>query len=470
MDAESLEVVYVLGTYESPLSNYRLATARYPVLGTTNHLPDVWTLGPAVGSSTTAAKAMAVSTDPNNQDRPLVYVTGQQPGAGGHMDTVVIAYDADLNERWEYVFDGPSGLDDIPVAIAATPTRIAVAVDSVGSLSGHDIQVLLFDNAGTLLTPTATRYSSVGNYPDWPCDIGFSGDYVVVVGTTFDATSGHYKYLIVEFTPTPSFNWATLHGRTDRDNFATDMSLETGWLYLTGYSRGPAAPDVPTWNDDYFTIKANTSNGNDEWTDNGHPGMVANGIVFDGTAHGIDRAAKVGAIHTAFPKDGDFKVYVTGTSYDASSGDDLLTLKYRDWGTWVEQKWEHRLNNVPGFYFSSADQAVDLTTYIFKEGKTSEVDEVFVTGYRTNQAGNYDYVTVKYWGADTPPPSSNRWSWVITYPTDPSVPGTDVPAALVRGTVAQLGATGANIYVTGRSAPGINPDDFMTVRYQDLDH
>ena len=131
-------------------------------------------------------------------------------------------------------------------------------------------------------------------------------------------------------------------------------------------------------------------------------------------------------------------VYVTGSSYSRSSGNDYATVKYDTNGN---ELWVRRYNG-PGNNYDNATALVIDT-----------VGNVYVTGNSYSNVSGYDYATVKY------DPNGNEL-WVRRYTE--TLPGIarkngDFATALA---VDILG----NVYVTGYSASGSNYD-YTTVKY-----
>jgi hypothetical protein len=97
-------------------------------------------------------------------------------------------------------------------------------------------------------------------------------------------------------------------------------------------------------------------------------------------------------------------------------------------------------------------------------------DEVFVSGFRVSQQGNADYITAKYTGIQPSPPTANKQpNWVVFYPPGAGTSSLHDVAASNCLLLYQSGEPGANIFVTGRSDGGASHDDFLTIRYRDVD-
>ena len=141
---------------------------------------------------------------------------------------------------------------------------------------------------------------------------------------------------------------------------------------------------------------------------------------------------------TSLALDAAGDVYVAGQSYQSSSNDDYLTIRYNRSGDTV---WTRRYNG-PG---NGIDVASDIA--LDKSGN------VYVTGYSLGAGGDFDYATIKY------SPSGDEL-WVARYdgPAIEGIAASDYASALA---VDDAG----NACVTGKSAITFNSDDFLTVKY-----
>jgi uncharacterized delta-60 repeat protein len=134
--------------------------------------------------------------------------------------------------------------------------------------------------------------------------------------------------------------------------------------------------------------------------------------------------------------DASGNVYVTGSSRGASSGVDLMVVKYDPAGT---ELWS-------SFYNGSSNST--------DEGKAISVDasgNVYVCGYETASGFTFDMVTVKF-------NSSGAQQWVNVY--NGTVSGNDEATDLV------LDASG-NVYITGYTEVSNTPlnNDYITIKY-----
>jgi len=470
-----LSVVYVFGTYETEVGQFRLGTFRYQQTGLlppANHAPDKEAYWPDLSydpePQVRTAKGMAVVKDSGGKQAIHVYAVAEIPNsdAAYGSDALTIAYDENLKPMWTAVFNHGN---DVPVAIAANEHHVAVAVRTTGSNGDWDIQILFYNASdGTLVfsDTSRTRFSTPGN--DWPADIAFAGGKAIVTGTTRDPATSLHKFWTARYNPLPDppqadpLEWATLSGVSNKDNIATDLFiLENTTIYITGFTEYASGLALTR---DYFTTRLHEGNGAHAWTGTppAGPPMVNFGLEYDGPDHKSDRAVKVFAAHNA--GDGATKVYVTGQSESLDTGMDIATVKYIDSSSYATMAWENILQSWPnGEYFGGNDAPADMTGWLRKNlppAPPLHRDEIFVTGYRTNAQGNRDYITIKY-REDLP---NSRASWYILYPLVPSSPGWEDAAAAIA--VTGLGSD-PRVFVTGRSEGGASLDDYLTIRYRD---
>jgi len=148
---------------------------------------------------------------------------------------------------------------------------------------------------------------------------------------------------------------------------------------------------------------------------------------YDGTGHGDDQAVAVAA-------DAEGNVYVTGTSYDSLSGNDIVTIKYNRSG---EMMWVGHLAGLGVSEGRAAGLALD--------GRGN----VYVAGSGWYGGLSCDFLVVKY------RPDGDT-AWVRWY--DGRFHMADRASALAVD-------RGGNVYVTGTSRDDSLSDDYATVKY-----
>ena len=186
-----------------------------------------------------------------------------------------------------------------------------------------------------------------------------------------------------------------------------------GNAYVTGYVFNSGAGR------DYATIKYDP-NGIELWA-----------ICYDGPAHGSDYAQ-------AITVDEEGNVYVTGYSYGYGTGYDFATIKYNRHG---DELWVVRHNDP----INNGDYAQAIAQ--------DDENGIYVSGY-SYVDGAADYVTIKY-------TSDANEVWTTRY-DGPADGFDDIPKALA------LDRRG-NTYVSGVSGGVATDEDFLTIKYSQLE-
>ncbi len=319
--------------------------------------------------------------------------------------------------------------------------------------------------------PWATNYNgSAANSADFLQAVAVDAQgNVYVTGYAKEAASASYDYVTLKYSPSGVLLWRAVYDGAGKDDFASALTLDSaGNVYVTGQS----SPNNGTGQMDYNTVKYD-SNGNQLWVARyvGLPGKVstatgvavdANGNVFvtGSTINAISKnqyvtikynsagqsvwtntyvgPALAGDLATGIALDPSGNVYVTGQSAGIGSGNDYATIKYSNDGL---QLWVARYNG-PG---NSSDNAVALIV--------DAAANVYVTGNSLNAAGNADYATVKY---DT----NGNQLWVARY---------DGPAGKNDFAARVAVDSAGNVFVTGTSSsPGSLAPDYATLKYNSL--
>ena len=132
--------------------------------------------------------------------------------------------------------------------------------------------------------------------------------------------------------------------------------------------------------------------------------------------------------------DGSGNVYVTGNSYGAGTGGDIVTIKYNSAG---DTLWVRRYSG-PGNHSDFASSiAVDNS------------GNVYAAGSILNANNDYDYVTIKY-------NSAGIQQWAAIY-KGPANDDDEISSMVIDGS--------GNIYVTGYSLSSSGDADYVTIKY-----
>lgn len=244
------------------------------------------------------------------------------------------------------------------------------------------------------------------------------------------------------------------NGPSNDQDIAWAIAVDgSGNVYVAGWCDGSSYEPG-----DYATIKY-YPNGDTAWV-----------RTYNGPADSSDGAYDVAV-------DGSGNVYVTGYSYDSSTGYDYLSIKYDQVGN---ELWTRRYNgkiartvavDESGNAYVTGESAGDFATIKYypngdtawvrtydgpandhEEYPTLVVDgsgNVYVTGVSRGIGTEYDYATIKYYpNGDT--------AWVRRY--DGPVHYDDEARAIA---VDDSG----NVYVTGRSRGSDFGLDYTTIKY-----
>jgi len=281
------------------------------------------------GSGSDGASSVAVSPTGNT-----VYVTGESFG-----DYATVAYDAATGAQlWVMRYDGPGHSTDAAHSIAASPNGKAVYVTgfSEGSSTADDYATVAYD-AATGAQLWVKRYDGPGHVGDeaWSLAVSRSGETVFVTGNSRKTSQSGYDYTTVAYNgATGAQRWVKRYsGPYGGYNYAASMAVSpTGaTVYVTGQSH--AAGNAS--NSDYATVAYDATTGAQLWAQR-----------YNGPGNDIDGATSVAASHTGGT------VYVTGQSFGGTaSWYDYATVAY-DAATGA-QLWVKRYNG-PG---NATDQA-----------------------------------------------------------------------------------------------------------------
>jgi WD40 repeat protein len=277
---------------------------------------------------------------------------------------------------WADAYNGPGNGEDIGNAIALAPDGSTVYVTgaSLGS-SSFDYATIAYDAASGAQRWIA-RYDGPGEGDDEPAAITLSPDgrTVYVTGESVGSAPGVHDWATIAYDSTTGARlWVQrLSSPVSGDNVATALGVSpdgsrvyvTGWITAFFASNGLPKYDIEV-------VAYNASTGAPEWAQE-YAGFLPpppNGTDWD-VAY---------ALHVAPTSSGD-RVVVAGRSDVSSGAADLVVLAYG--GITGTPQWT--------YLYSGPAQNRDIATAI-----TASADggRVFVAGYDTTAAGDFDYVT-----------------------------------------------------------------------------
>jgi uncharacterized delta-60 repeat protein len=396
-----------------------------------------------------------------------VFVTGSSAN-GYYYDYATVAYSPAGIPLWTNRYNGPAHETDVAVA---------VAVDAGGNVfvTGYSFYV-----SGGAAVYATIKYSGSGmplwtNFgatPGCGCNnfatamaVDSTGD-VIVTGHALGVGSGSEDYVTIKYSGTGVPLWTNLYnGPGNTADYAYAIAVDSsGNVFVTGYSYaqfdaskhyatvGYSSAGVPIWTNLYngpgnqdlaYAIAVDDSGsvvvtGESDGIVSGFDYVTikysASGVPlwinrYNGPSNGDDHAK-------ALAVDSSGNVFVTGSSSNASSGLDWVTVAYSADGGPL---WTNRYNG-PG---NGEDRASAIA--VDSRGNVS------VTGSSTGIATDLDYATVAYSGAGAP-----LWTNYYNGPGN----GSDVAAAMTVDPSGNVLVTGASYANTNNPSP-----DFATIKY-----
>jgi hypothetical protein len=286
--------------------------------------PEIVTTGYQVGSGTLewsvdyqgpgdGATPAAIGISP---DGSTVFVTGTiEEAAANRLHIVTLAYSAtDGTSLWERRFAVTEG--DMPVDLAVGPTGSAVFVfGQAQTRGGTDFETVAYDGS-TGAELWHQFFSSPGKSDDQTVGgtVSPDGSTVYVTGVSPDPGTGT-DFTTVAYQVTSGAQSWTASYHDDARPYARPQAIATSpdgsRVFVTGCiddgAGDPGCPNTP----DYATVAYDAFNGTQEWV-----------ATYDDAAHGADNAMSVG-VNTS-----GTLAYVTGTSDQAGTSSDLVTIAY----------------------------------------------------------------------------------------------------------------------------------------------
>lgn len=342
--------VYVTGYTASAGPNYDYVTIKYNSSG----IQQWATLYNGSGNGYDEAYSLAIDTSGNT------YVTGSATISGQGANFVTIKYNNIGIQQWTSVYNGPGNSIDASTQIKLDNNfNVYISGHSYGSGTDLDIATIKYNNSG--VQQWVSRYNGALSFFDVPEALYVDGsNNVYVAGATYGGLATENDYITIKINSAGTQQWARVFdgplndedkaydviADQNQDVYVTGRSMGSGgsaenmvtikyddlgnvlWmdtydgpsssyddaqqmrlgnsgaLYVTGYSAGNGT------NNDYLTLKYDTSNANILWE-----------ARFDGPASNSDQAF-------AMEIDATESIYVTGTSTDPSSFKDYSTIKW----------------------------------------------------------------------------------------------------------------------------------------------
>lgn len=339
-----------------------------------------------------------------------IYVIGVTTGTTTDKDYVTIKYNSAGEEKWVRTFNGIANGPDIPVGIAVDNNGgIYVTGSSFGNGTNFDFATVKYDTNGT--QQWIARYNSTANDTDFAVGIAVNNNFIYVTGYSKNSSSWN-NFTTIKYNQSGVQQWVkTYNGTGNKDDKPSDIAIDKqGNIIITGSS------DNAT-NKDYVTIKYALT-GVQQWV-----------TRYNGTGNGDDLPKAVGI-------DAQNNIYITGSSVGNGTSTDFATLKYNANGI---QQWVTRYNGAA----NGIDEAIAIAI--------DKINNVYVTGFSTNPAGNKDYTTISY-------SSSGQSRWLQSY--DGTANLDDYPTDIAADKDNNVYVTGASIY------DPCTATDYTTIKYK----
>jgi hypothetical protein len=342
-----------------------------------------------------------------------VYVCGFGWRSGTYEDYLTIKYESDGDTAWVRYYDGGQQFYDYGHAIAVDDSgNVFVTGSSMESGDQFDIATIKYNSAGVV--QWIARYEGPAGDDDEGYDIALDDSgYIYVTGYSRGATL-YQDYITIKYYSYGDTVWtARYNGPFGGIDIANALVLDdSGNVYVTG------SGNSLTYDYDCITVKYNAA-GDTQWV-----------VAYDGSASSADDEGVDITIGGGF-------IYVTGRSEGDGTSDDYITIKYSPGG---DTLWEMPYNGL-----GNGDDAAHAVA-------ADDLGNVYVTGESDGGTSLMDYATIKY-------NFSGDIEWVTRYdgPDSDDDEAFDIVLDIYD-----------NVYVVGRSyatGPGTPEYDYLIIKH-----
>lgn len=352
--------IYVTGiSYQGSSQGYDITLIKYNSAGTQQ-----WstTYG---GTQNDLGNAIAVTGS------GYVYVAGR-----ANDDAILLRYNSAGTLQWSYSYSGTANVTDnfydLKVATSGT-TEGNVYCTGYSGNNGNDALLVKVNSAGTF--QWAKTYNGALNADDETFSVQVDGqEYIYTAGVVANGSPTNNDALLLKYNSSGTLQWsATYNGTANMFDQYYDLSLD-GTTNPNVYCTGEYEPSVNIHDQNYLTVKYNSS-GAQQW--------VASYNGNGSSSNSFDEAYSVRvSSHTG-------KIFVTGTSTDATQGLNIVTLRYSTSGTqeWSASYDDVNLTDEVNPYYHPMMLGYDDCT---------ASDIVYITGDSQASSGDYDFLTLKY--------------------------------------------------------------------------
>lgn len=317
-----------------------------------------------------------------------------------------------LVEEWGQTSGMPDTIDYSASKVDGSG-NIYVTTNTISATEKANILTTKYNSSGVVQWEVEKDNADENDYGS-AIEVDGSGNVYVGAATWVDATN-KYDYIVIKYNSSGTQQWtATYNGPGNFYDIPTDIYVDgSGNVYVTGYSYGS------TTLGDFCTIKYNSS-GTAQWTSRYDyaSDQDAAAIVRSGPGSTV---VVIGASENS-PGDWDF----AAVQYNASTGAQVNTNRNSASGSGFDQVYSADVDASGNIYISGRAAVVDegfnmrtvklepdLDLVWAKNHDHAELDDeahgvivdlddnVYVTGWVTNEDATRSFVTVKYNSAGT---------------------------------------------------------------------
>ncbi|MEO6694641.1 MAG: T9SS type A sorting domain-containing protein [Ignavibacteria bacterium] len=347
--------------------------------------------------------------DENNN----LYITGSNYNDQTNSIDLWTAKYSNGNRIWRAFFNSPIGIDrGLDLAVDVQGNVVATGYVFNSATSSNDIILLSYNSNG--IYQWHRIISNSGDDKGMGLDITIDGlgriNEIFISGYITNTASGK-DFFTAKYSSIGDLIWQRTYDENNVDNVATDIHLDLGYAYVSGYTR---EKDYTT--NDFMLLSY--------WKENGD---LSDSIIYNKPGSNELPAQFIISNKSEVPvqKSKSSVICVTDNLPGTGRSSNYLTLFFdEDINHDLQVRWANLFSNGPGAY-------VNVPTSIASDLKGN----IYVTGYCNNfnnsfQSNGLDFATIKYAG------ENGKYAWkdkvkFFNY-NDTSTTGVDDKASSVR--------------------------------------